>query len=299
MCMKVSSANGGYFVSMISASIFYLTEVDIRVGKQTIIGLNNGLAPERRQAIIWTNDEILLIGHLRTNFSEIWIGIQTFSFKKMHLKMSSAKWRPFCLGLDFRLVYSHLQYWPQARYHRLQIYTHWALQEQLNIDNKKEGSTILMISNGRSSLRNIVSAHKRAHMIMAHTIFPWRSGTYIFTLLMDDFVLLSAIKQGNMRNCGLVTQLGVVVFNRHCFQGRRNRWQPITWSNSDALLPKETIWKYSTPVSTIKQMISHKSWTKLLTQLIHCALVTSYDYDTKPFPEPMLIYQQKDPVVFS
>ena len=26
--------------------------------------------------------------------------INTCSFKKMHLKMSSAKWRPFCLGLD-------------------------------------------------------------------------------------------------------------------------------------------------------------------------------------------------------
>ena len=96
----MSSSNGGYFVSMISASIFYLTEVDICVGKQTIIGLDNGLAPERCQAIIWTNDDILLIGHLGTNFSEIWIGIQTFSFKKMHLKMSSAKWRPFCLGLN-------------------------------------------------------------------------------------------------------------------------------------------------------------------------------------------------------
>ena len=31
---------------------------------------------------------------------EILIGIQTFPFKKMHLKMSSAKWRPFCLGLN-------------------------------------------------------------------------------------------------------------------------------------------------------------------------------------------------------
>ena len=36
---------------------------------------------------------------LGTNFSEISIGIQTFSFKKMHLKMASAKWRPSCLGL--------------------------------------------------------------------------------------------------------------------------------------------------------------------------------------------------------
>ena len=53
-----------------------------------------------RQTIIWTNDGLLLIGLLGTNFSEILIGIQTFSFKKMHLKMSSAKWRRVCLGLN-------------------------------------------------------------------------------------------------------------------------------------------------------------------------------------------------------
>ena len=67
----------------------------ICVGNLTIIGSDNGLSPGRRQAIIWTNAGILLIGPLETNFSEIQIGIQTFSFKKMHLKMSSAKWRPF------------------------------------------------------------------------------------------------------------------------------------------------------------------------------------------------------------
>ena len=72
----------------------------ICVGKLTIIGSDNGLSPGRRQAIIWTNAAILLIGPLGTNFSEILIGIQTFSFMKMHLKMSSAKWRPFCLGLN-------------------------------------------------------------------------------------------------------------------------------------------------------------------------------------------------------
>ena len=42
----------------------------------------------------------MLIGHLRTNFSEILIGIQTFFFKKMQLKMWSAKWCPFCLGFN-------------------------------------------------------------------------------------------------------------------------------------------------------------------------------------------------------
>ena len=72
----------------------------ICVGNLSIFGSDNGLSPGRRQAIIWTNTIILSIGTLATNFNEISIGIQTFSFKKMHFKMSSAKWRPFCLGLN-------------------------------------------------------------------------------------------------------------------------------------------------------------------------------------------------------
>ena len=35
---------------------------------------------------------------IETNSSEIWIRIWRFSFTKMHLKMSSTKWRPFFLG---------------------------------------------------------------------------------------------------------------------------------------------------------------------------------------------------------
>ena len=72
----------------------------ICVSKLTIIGTDNGLSPGRRQAIIWTNDGIWLIRPLGINFSEILIGIQTFSFQKMHLQMSSAKCRPSCLGLN-------------------------------------------------------------------------------------------------------------------------------------------------------------------------------------------------------
>ena len=37
-------------------------------------------------------------GLLGTNFSEIWIKILHVSFMKMHLNVSSAKWRPFCSG---------------------------------------------------------------------------------------------------------------------------------------------------------------------------------------------------------
>ena len=72
----------------------------ICVGNLTTIGSDNGLSPYRRQAIIWTNGGILLIGHIGTNLSEISIEILTFSFKKMRLKASSAKWRPFRLGLN-------------------------------------------------------------------------------------------------------------------------------------------------------------------------------------------------------
>ena len=77
----------------------------ICVGNLNIIGLDNGLSPGRRQAIIWTNAGILLIEPWGTNFSEILIDIHTFSFKKIHLKMLSAKWRPFCLGFN---VLTHL-----------------------------------------------------------------------------------------------------------------------------------------------------------------------------------------------
>ena len=72
----------------------------ICISKLNIIGSDNGLSPGRRQAIIWTNAGILLIEPLGTNFSEILIAIAIFSFKKKHLKMSSGKCRPFCLGLN-------------------------------------------------------------------------------------------------------------------------------------------------------------------------------------------------------
>ena len=87
----------------------------ICVSNLTIIGSDNSLSPDRRQAIIWTNAELLLIGPSGTNFCEILIRIDTFSFKKMHLKMLSAKWRPFCLSLNvlIKLHYSHgsLNFW--------------------------------------------------------------------------------------------------------------------------------------------------------------------------------------------
>ena len=81
-----------------------LESLHICVTKLTIIGSDNGLLPDHRQAIIWTNADLLLNGPLETSFDEIGIKIWTFSFKKMPLKMSSAKSRPFCHGLNVLTV---------------------------------------------------------------------------------------------------------------------------------------------------------------------------------------------------
>ena len=63
----------------------------IRVSELGSIGSGNGLSPVRRQAISWTNVDLLSIGPLRTNFREIRIKIEKFSCMKMHSKISSAK----------------------------------------------------------------------------------------------------------------------------------------------------------------------------------------------------------------
>ena len=72
----------------------------ICVSKLNTVVSDNGLAPGQCQAIIWTNAGILSIGPLGTNISETTIEIYIFSFKKMHLKMSSGNWRPFLLGFN-------------------------------------------------------------------------------------------------------------------------------------------------------------------------------------------------------
>ena len=53
------------------------------VGKQTVIGSDNGLSPGQRQAIILTNVGILLIGPMGTYVNDILMEINIFLFKKM------------------------------------------------------------------------------------------------------------------------------------------------------------------------------------------------------------------------
>ena len=107
MRMKVLSAN---FWPFCKGLTHCGRATHICVGDLTIIGSDNGLSPGRRQAIISTSAGILLIGPLGTNLSEILIQIVIFSFKKMRLKVWSAKWRPFCLSLNVLNVSIHLSF---------------------------------------------------------------------------------------------------------------------------------------------------------------------------------------------
>ena len=92
----------------------------ICVSKLTIIVSDDGLSSRRRQAIIWTNAGLLLIWPLGTNFTEILIEIHTFPFKKMHLKMSSGKRRPFCLGLNVLILYAIHILWTRWQFNHCQ-----------------------------------------------------------------------------------------------------------------------------------------------------------------------------------
>ena len=71
------------------------------VSKPTIIGSNNGSAPGRHQAIIWTNAGILLIWTLGTNFSEI----LSKKVENFVCKMLAILSRSQCVKLIMNLIY--------------------------------------------------------------------------------------------------------------------------------------------------------------------------------------------------
>ena len=64
------------------------------------IGSGNALSPGWHQAITWTTVDYLTIEPSWTNLSETWIKIGKIYIKNMQLKMLSAKWQPFCSGLN-------------------------------------------------------------------------------------------------------------------------------------------------------------------------------------------------------
>ena len=73
---KLEGIYGNIFIKNISFNSLRPSDAYINnVNKLTSIGSDNGLLPGQRQAIILTNDGILLIGPLGKKFSEILIVI--------------------------------------------------------------------------------------------------------------------------------------------------------------------------------------------------------------------------------
>ena len=141
----------------------------ICVGNLTIIVSDNGLSPDRRQAIIWTNAGLLSMGPLRIYFNENFIKIQQFSLKKMHVTISSAKWRPSCLGLKYTvcmiqkiLVIIMTQYYTQHHTGKSRIRIVWY---------DKESRLSLQL---RHNERDGVSNHQRLDCLL-NRLFRRRS----------------------------------------------------------------------------------------------------------------------------
>ena len=140
----------------------------ICVSRLTITGSDNVLSPGWYQAIIWTNAGILLIGPLGTNFSKNLIEILTFSFTKIRVKVSSVKWRPFCLGLNV-LMACH---WLHAKSSSEQLLPYCQLNswEQTTLKMSRKIYLLFMPKCVTSTHQWIwwfqVTIHMRPHIIM-------------------------------------------------------------------------------------------------------------------------------------
>ena len=75
------------------------TEGSLTCSRINTITLNRLLPPPgRHPAIIWTNTGMILIGPIWTTFNDILR--ENLTFRKIRLNVSSAKWWPFCFGLN-------------------------------------------------------------------------------------------------------------------------------------------------------------------------------------------------------
>ena len=85
--------------------------------------------PVRRQAITWTNADLLSIGPLTARNKVQWNlnRILAFSLKKIGLKMSSGKCRPFCFGLNVlsEVTAASLKIGYTHRFHQYILMLYW------------------------------------------------------------------------------------------------------------------------------------------------------------------------------
>ena len=86
-----------------------MTFSEKKIQKRHFNSLRPSVAYKDNYVIIGTGNGLSLTQGI--NFSEIQIKILSYSFKKMHLKMLSAKWQPFCAGLNVLKTYRAIKCW--------------------------------------------------------------------------------------------------------------------------------------------------------------------------------------------
>ena len=114
----------------------YLTHwgwvMHILISKLTIISLDNGLSPGRRQAIIWTNVGILLIGPFQWNLNQnLYIFIQENAFENVIRKLRAILYQLQCVNKSIQLL--HIDVPPLKWIDKLHMGTHWHIS-QTSID---------------------------------------------------------------------------------------------------------------------------------------------------------------------
>ena len=188
----------------------------ICVGNLNIIGSDNGMSPGRRQAIIWISAWTLLIVPLGTNFNEISIEIHTFSFKKIHLKLSSAKWQQFCLRLnvliwkltthklDKCVTWTYINYTvPNNKYARNVSLT----SEDIELTTKVDIIFCVLIISNISSIKMAVQ-QLRIHCFFDVWLLVTANWTSILRSHYSDIIMGAMASQ--------ITSLAIVLLNGLC-----------------------------------------------------------------------------------
>ena len=159
----------------------------------------------RQQAVTGTN-AALLIGTVRNTYQLIFIKMQQFTIYKMHLKMLSVQWQPFCLGIyvlidnnvfccsrcDSCHIWWHQQRgsvhqsWPSWQQ---RVHTHVAVTDTTNVwHHLPHGKSHREIHHvGRGERRAAVAVRSRGGGIILRTAFSysrwWRLasfGTHVY-----------------------------------------------------------------------------------------------------------------------
>ena len=178
--------------------------VHICISILTIIGSDNGLSPGPHQAILWTNVRILLTGPLGTNFNEILIGIHTFSSMKIHLKMSSGKWCPFCQCVNWTLEDKF-----NWKFNKNTTIFIWVNAFENNVQKMVAfWLGLIMLNNSMNTQQWILSLN---YIYFPNTSYP--------PVIYDDFIPLAQIQTGTNKTSSQKRQAGC-----------QNLWQLTTYN---------------------------------------------------------------------